>query len=49
MRMQVRSLALLSGIRIRCCYELWCRLQTKLGSPVAADRLAAAALIQALA
>ena len=25
MRMQVRSLALLSGLRIWCCYELWCR------------------------
>ena len=32
MRLQVRSLALLSGLRIRCCGELWCRLQTRLGS-----------------
>ncbi len=24
----VRSLALLSGLRTRCCHELWCRLQT---------------------
>ena len=28
MGMQVRSLALLSGLRIWCCCELWCRLQT---------------------
>ena len=27
MRMQVRSLASLSGLRIWCCRELWCRLQ----------------------
>ena len=26
MRMQVPSLALLSGLRIWCCRELWCRL-----------------------
>ena len=25
MRMQVRSLASLSGLRIWCCHELWCR------------------------
>jgi len=25
MRLQVRSLALLSGLRIQCCDELWCR------------------------
>ena len=24
--MRVPSLALLGGLRIRCCYELWCRL-----------------------
>ena len=24
MRMWVQSLALLSGLRIQCCYELWC-------------------------
>ena len=35
MRLQVRSLALLSGLRIRRCCELWCRLQTRLGSQVA--------------
>ena len=33
--MQVRSLALLSGIRIQRCRELWHRLQTRLGSRVA--------------
>ena len=27
--------ALLSGLRIHCCYELWCRLQTRLRSCVA--------------
>ena len=31
----VQSLALLSGLRIWCCHELWCRLQTWLGSHVA--------------
>ena len=35
MRLQVRSLALLSGLKIRCCHELWCRSQTRLGSWVA--------------
>ena len=35
MRFQVRSLASLTGLRIRPCYELWCRLQTQLGSSVA--------------
>ena len=34
MRLQVLSLASLSGLRIRCCRELWCRLQTQLGSGV---------------
>ena len=24
MRMRIRSLAYLSGLRIQCCYELWC-------------------------
>jgi len=28
-------LALLSGLRIRCGCELWCRLQTRLGSGIA--------------
>ena len=31
MRMQIRSLASLSGSGFRCCHELWCRLQTWLG------------------
>ena len=34
MRFRVQSLASLSGLRIRCCHELWCRLQTRLGSDV---------------
>ena len=34
-RLQVRSLALLSGLRIRCCRKLQCRLQTQLGSDIA--------------
>ena len=34
-RLRVRSLASLSGLRIRCCHELWCRLQTRLRSGVA--------------
>ena len=28
MRLQVQSLALLRGLRIRCCHKLWCRSQT---------------------
>ena len=35
MRLQVWSLASLSGLRIQRCRELWCRLQTWLGSGVA--------------
>ena len=35
MRLQVQSLASLSGLRIRPYHELWCRLQTWLGSDVA--------------
>ena len=35
MRLQARSLDLLSGLGIWCCRELWCRLQTRLGSQVA--------------
>ena len=35
MRTQVRSLVLLSGLRIQCCCELWYRLQTWFGSHVA--------------
>uniref|UniRef100_A0A8D1UWZ7 Galanin-like peptide n=1 Tax=Sus scrofa TaxID=9823 RepID=A0A8D1UWZ7_PIG len=34
-RFQLRSLALLSGLRIQCCCELWCRLQMWLGSHIA--------------
>ena len=35
MRMQIQSLALLSGLRIRRCCELWCRLQVQVGSGIA--------------
>ena len=49
MRLRVRSLALLSGLRIRCCRELWCRLQTRLGSGMAVAVHTAAAPIQLLA
>ena len=35
MRTQLRSLASLSGLRIQHCCELWCRLQTQLGSGIA--------------
>ena len=35
MRLWVLSLALLSRLRIQCCRELWCRLQTRLVSRVA--------------
>ena len=34
LRMQVRSLALISGLRIWHCHEVWCRLQTWLGSGI---------------
>jgi len=34
-RLRVWSLPLLSGLRIRRGHELWCRLQTQLGSGVA--------------
>ena len=37
MRLWVWSLPLLSGLTIRRCRELWCRLQTQLGSRVAVD------------
>ena len=33
--LRVRSLALLSGLRIWHCHELWCGSQTRLGSRVA--------------
>ena len=35
MRLQVESLAYLSGLRIQRCRDLWCRSQTWLGSCVA--------------
>ena len=35
MRLWVRSLAWLSGLRIRCCRELWYRSQTRLISGIA--------------
>jgi len=35
MRIQVRSLASISGLKIWCCHELWCRSQMRLGSGVA--------------
>ena len=34
-KVAVRSLASLSGLRIWHCRELWCRLQTRLGSCMA--------------
>ena len=46
MRPWVRSLALLSGLRIRH-HELWCRLQTPLGSQVAVTVAVAVAVAQA--
>ena len=35
MRTQVQSLALLRGLRIQHCYELWCRSQMQLRSDIA--------------
>ena len=35
MRLQVQSLASLSGLRIRLCHELWCRPKMWLGSGIA--------------
>ena len=35
MRLWVQSLALLSGLRIPCCPELWFRLQLRSGVAVA--------------
>ena len=35
MRLQVRSLVLLIGLRMRHCHKLWYRSQTRLGSGVA--------------
>ena len=33
--MWLRSLALLSGLRIQCCHEMWCRSQMQLRSDIA--------------
>ena len=51
LRMWIQSLALLNGLRIWCCPELWCRSQTQLGSPIVwlQCRPAAADLIRPLA
>ena len=35
MRMRVPSLALLSGLRIQHCWELWCKSQTRLRPGIA--------------
>ena len=35
MRTQVRSLALISGLRIPCCHDLWCRSKMQLRSHAA--------------
>ena len=48
MRMQVQSLASLSGLRIQCCHEL-CRHSSDLALLWLWPRLAAVALIQLLA
>ena len=51
MGMWVWSLALLSGLRIWCCRDLWCRLQVRLGScvSVAVVQVGSTALIRSLA
>ena len=51
LRLWVRSLALLSELRIRHCRELWCRLQMRLESRIAVAVVwaAAAAPIRPLA
>ena len=51
MRIQVQSLASLSGLRIQHCCELWCRSHTQLGSGIVMlwCRPAATTLIQPLA
>ena len=40
-RLQVQSLASISGLRIQRCRELWCRSQMRLGSGVAVAGLQA--------
>ena len=51
MKMRVRSLASLSGLRIQHCRELWCRSPPQLGSGIAVlgHRPAATAPIRLLA
>ena len=49
MRMRVRSLALLSGLRIHRCPELWCRSKTWLRSRVAVAVVVAVAVEVAVA
>ena len=50
-RLQVQPLALLCGLRIRPCCELWCRSQRRLRShvTVAVGKMANVVLIQPLA
>ena len=47
MKMRVRCLAYISGLRVRRCPELWCGLQTQLASQVAVAVAVAVALAQA--
>ena len=49
MWMQVQSMASLSGLRSRCCCELWCRSETWLSSCIVVAVVAATAPIQPLA
>ena len=48
MRTWVWSLASLSGLRIWCCHELWCRLQKWFGSHVAVAVVWAGSCISSL-
>ena len=48
MRLRVRSLASLSGLRMRHCCELWCASQTRLGYSVVVAVAVALALALAL-
>ena len=49
MRLRVQPLASLSGSRIQCCLELWCRSQTRLALLWLWRRPKATALIRSLA
>ena len=49
MSLQVRSLASLSGLRIRHCRELWCRLQMQHRSSIAVAVVSATTRIRPLA